>query len=57
MAKKVLSSQGQVKCSRCKRSVPAEMAVGYWLVVTYVTPILRRVKKKMYCTQCQEFVA
>lgn len=42
-----------VKCTRCRRKLPAKMAVGYWLVVTYVTPWLRRIKQRMYCTNCQ----
>jgi hypothetical protein len=47
-----------VKCSRCKVEVHPAIAKMYeWKVVTYVTPIFRRVKTKTYCQFCEDKIA
>jgi hypothetical protein len=47
-----------VKCSRCKKFADPVWAMGKeWRVITFITPIMRRVKTKMYCEDCKDKVA
>lgn len=47
------SNSKMVKCSRCRRKCDAKYAEGKWIVIHFVTPWLRRIKKRMYCIECQ----